>query len=181
MRSTLLCAAVLAVLLPACAQDHPLAVRSEAAGANAQIAATPDIGGTWNYSETVFLVLKPEDEVLHLSCSSPDGVLTITQTGSSFTGTLTHPTGTCVTKDGISLPTPWPLPYHATLSGRITGKALQIDQYDAPPSAPVHCPKSGTIRLENGNAVELTTKGRCDLRGTPFRPAMATNEGTAVR
>lgn len=181
MRSTLLFTAVFAALLPGCAEDDPLAVLPETVAASVHAVATPDIDGTWNYSETSFLVLKPADEVLQLSCSSPDGVLTITQTGSTFTGTLTHPTGTCVTKDGIPVPTPWPLPYHATLSGRITGMALHIDQFDAPPSDPVHCPKSGTIRLENGSAVELTTKGRCDLKGAPFRPAMATNEGTAVR
>jgi hypothetical protein len=181
MRSPLLLTAALAALLPACAQDDPLAVGPDVVAASAPTVATPDIDGTWNYSETTFLVLKPADEVLHLTCSSPDGVLTIVQTGSTFTGTLTHPTGTCVTKDGVAVPTPWPLPYHATFSGRITGKALHIDQFDAPPADPVHCPKSGTIRLENGSAVELTTKGRCDLRGVPFRPAMATNEGTAVR
>ena len=179
MRHALIFAIPFATLLPACAQDDPLA--TEASSVLSQAVAAPDINGVWNYSETTFLVLKPEDDVLHLTCTSPNGELTINQTGSTFTGTLTYQTGTCETKDGQAVPTPWALPYNATLSGRITGNALHIDQYDAPPSQPVHCPKNGTIRLEDGVPVALMTKGRCDLSDLPFRPAMATNEGVAVR
>jgi hypothetical protein len=179
MRHALIVTISLAVLLPACAQDDPLAIETSSVLSEAR--AVPHISGEWNYSETTFLVLKPEDDVLHLTCTSPNGELTINQTGSTFTGTLTYQTGTCETKDGQAVPTPWALPYNATLSGRITGKALHIDQYDAPPSPPVHCPKNGTIRLEDGVPVALTTKGSCDLSDLPFRPAMATNEGVAVR
>ncbi|HSK19118.1 MAG TPA: hypothetical protein VK912_08260 [Longimicrobiales bacterium] len=179
MRYALILTIPFATLLPACAQDDPLA--TEASSVVSQAVAVPDISGVWNYSETTFLVLRPEDDVLHLTCSSPNGELTISQTGSTFTGTLTYETGACEMKGGQPVPTPWALPYHATLSGRITGNALHIDQYDAPPAPPVHCPKSGTISLENGVPVALTTKGRCDLSGVPFKPAIATNEGRAVR
>jgi hypothetical protein len=178
MRYALIFTIPLATLLPACAQDNPLATE---ASVLSHAVAAPDISGVWSYSETTFLVLKPEDDVLHLTCSSPNGELTINQTGSTFTGTLTHHTGACEMKGGQAVPTPWPLPYHATFSGRIAGNALHIDQYDAPPAPPVHCPKSGTIRLENGVPVALDTKGRCDLSGAGFKPAIATNEGTAVR
>jgi hypothetical protein len=179
MRYSLIFTIPLATLLPACAQDDPLA--TDPISALSQAVAAPDISGVWDYSETTFLVVRPEDDVLHLTCNSPIGELTISQTGSTFTGTLTSETGPCETKYGQPVPTPWPLPYNATLSGRITGNALHIDQYDAPPSPPTHCPKNGTIRWENGVPVALTTQGRCDLSDFPFRPAIATNQGTAVR
>lgn len=179
MRYAFILTIPLATLLTACAQDAPIA--TEASNVLSQAVAAPDISGAWNYSETTFLVVRPEDDVLQLRCSSPNGELMIVQTGSTFTGTLTYETGTCETKDGQAVPTPWPLPYSATLSGRITGNALHIDQYDAPPNPPVHCPKNGTIRMDDGVPVALTTMGRCDLSHVPFKPAIATNEGTAVR
>ncbi len=179
MRTRFLLSALAAALLTGCTGDHPVAPPD--APSLAQGGAALDISGVWNYVEETFLVLKPEGEVLHLRCVSPDGVLTIDQTGSTFTGTLVHPTGSCMTKDGQVVPPPWELPYEAVLSGRITGRALHIDQFDAPPAPPVHCPKNGTIRVSGGEAVGLTTVGRCDLSFLPFRPATATNSGTATR
>jgi hypothetical protein len=176
MRTRLLLCAVTAGLVTACAGDHPVAVPDApllAQGAG----ATLDISGVWDYVEETFMVVKPAGEVLHLRCVSPDGILTINQTGSTFTGTLVHPTGSCETNDGVVIPPPWDLPYEAGIEGRITGRALHIDQQD-----PVtHCPKNGTIKVSGGIAVELTTVGRCDLSFTPFRPATATNSATATR
>jgi predicted transcriptional regulator len=180
MRTRLLLCAVTAGLVTACAGDHPVAVPDApllVQGAGAAL----DISGVWDYVEETFMVVKPAGEVLHLRCVSPDGILTINQTGSTFTGTLVHPTGSCMTKDGHVVPPPWDLPYEAGIEGRITGRALHIDQYDAPPGPPVHCPKQGAIRVASGEAVELHTTGRCDLSFLPFRPATATNSATATR
>lgn len=181
MRTHHLITALAAAFLAGCITDAPLA--PDAAGPQLAIttATALDISGVWSYAEETFLVLNPEGTVIHLRCVSPDGVLTIDQTGAMFAGTLTHPTGSCVTKDGVVIPPPWPLPYEATLSGRITGRALHIEQFDAPPAPPVRCPKNGTIVVDGGQAVRLNTSGRCDLSGAPFRPALATNSGTAHR
>lgn len=183
MRPSRLLSTACAALLMGCAADDPLRggptapEQSNLAAAQAAI----DISGTWNYVEEAFLVVRPEDEVLHISCLSNEGVLTIVQDGATFTGTLVHPTSTCQTKEGVAIPPPWPMPYEAVLSGRITGRAIHIDQFDAPPNPPVHCPKNGRIELAGGAAVELTTTGRCDLSALPFSPAMAKNSGIATR
>jgi hypothetical protein len=183
MRPSNLLAAACAALLMGCAADDPLRGGPTApeqpnlAAAQAAI----DISGTWEYIEESFLVVRPEGEVLHVTCLSAEGVLTIVQDGATFTGTLVHPTSTCHTKEGVVIPPPWPLPHEAVLSGRITGRAIHIDQYDAPPNPPVHCPKNGTISVTDGTAVELTTTGRCDLSVLPFSPAMAKNSGIATR
>lgn len=179
MRPTILLSLLTAVLLTACTADDPVAVPDAASLAQGGSAAI-GIDGVWNYAEQTLIVAKPEGEVLHLRCASPDGILTINQTGSTFTGTLTHPTGSCETKDGLIIPPPWDLPYQAVLSGRVTGRAIHIDQFDAPPAPPVHCPKNGTIKIAGGEAIELTTTGRCDLSFLPF-PFMAKNAGTATR
>jgi hypothetical protein len=154
----------------------------------------PDIDGTWTYSEETRMTLPGElllevggeweGPVLHLTCLSADGLLEIDQAGTSFTGTLEYQTGTCRTKGGQAVPPPWPLPYRAVLSGRITGTALQIEQWDDPPGPGpdgVRCPKHGTITVSGGVATTVTTRGRCDLSALPFQPAVATNRGIAVR
>jgi hypothetical protein len=173
--------ALVAASLSACSTDAPLMPESAGPQLAITAAAALDISGVWSYEEETFLVLNPQGTVIHLRCASPDGVLTIEQTGATFTGTLTHPTGSCVTKDGVVIPPPWPLPYEATLSGRVTGRALHIEQFDAPPAPPVRCPKDGNIVVGGGQVIGFTTTGRCDLSGAPFRPAVATNSGTAQR
>lgn len=182
MRSTILASALVLVVLAGCTADNPLAVQSRAADANMVLGVNgvADISGTWRYSETSFLVVKPEGEVIHITCISPDGVLVIEQTGSTFTGTLTHPTSNCETKAGDVVPAPWDLPYEATLSGRIAGGAIHFLQQDAPPGPPIECPKHGTVKSQNGVAVELRNTGRCDLSFLPF-PAVATNSARATR
>ena len=155
--------------------------------------ATPvSVDGVRNYQEDTVLLfagdlapafgLVPEGAVLQIHCSSPDGVLTLNQTGSTITGTLEHPTGSCRTKGGQAAPPPWGLPYRATLTGRITGRALHLEQLDDP-AAPgaVACPKNGTIQVAGGTAVGLKTVGRCDLSGLGVRPAVATNSATGTR
>jgi hypothetical protein len=81
----------------------------------------------------------------------------------------------------MPVPAPWPLPYTATLTGHVTGRAVYIDQVDdAPPG--VRCPKYGSLRVAGGDVVEIRTNGSCDLSAAlPFQPATATNSGTAVR
>lgn len=180
MRNRLSLIVLTAAMLTGC--DGERGVAAPNAPSLAQGSGSPaDIDGVWSYSEEVFLVIKPGDEVLHLRCVSPDGVLTLDQNGSTFTGTLVYSTGSCETKDGQVLPPPWPLPYEAVLSGHIAGRSVHIDQFDAPPAPPVHCPKTGTIEISGEVAVRLTTVGRCDLSSAPFRPALATNSGIATR
>jgi hypothetical protein len=143
------------------------------------VQAAIDISGSWSYDETTMLKMKPDGQ-LHGTCRLPDGVLTIVQDGSTFTGTLIHPTTTCTDRNGQAFPSPWDLPYMAIVSGTITGRALHISQYDAPPSYPVHCPKNGVLSVSGGAAVALSTTGRCDLSFLPF-PAIATNSATGSR
>lgn len=106
--------------------------------------------------------------------------LVVQKSGTTSTGTLTHFSTSCLTKDGIAVPPPWPLPYEAFFSGSITGHGLHIDQFDAPPAPPIHCPKQGSIDLAEGVAVGFRTTGRCDLSGFPF-PFKAKNHGDAIR
>jgi hypothetical protein len=166
------------------------AVDAGAGGATTAAAnASYSIHGVWRYVEETALTLPgefalamgvaPEGPVLHVACSSPQGVLSIVQTGQTFTGTLVHPSSSCTTRGGQAIPAPWPLPYEATIAGRLTGRALHIDQSDV--VGPVQCPKSGTLTVEAGAVVELTTTGRCDLSSIPARPAVATNAATATR
>lgn len=167
MRATFPVIAVITALIVGCSDD-PTTPGDSAI----------DISGTWLYAETTVMVAQPEQEIVRLECVSPEGVLTIEQDGSTFTGTLTHPAGTCQTSDGSPFPPPWTLPYHATLSGSISGELFHFDQFDDPPDPPVHCPKHGSITTANGVAVELRTTGLCDLSVLPF-PALATNAGVA--
>jgi hypothetical protein len=154
--------------------------------------ASVSVDGVWNYQEDTVLLfpgdlapafgLAPEGPVLQIHCSSPNGMLTLNQTGSTITGTLEHPTSSCRTKGGQAAPPPWGLPYRATLTGRITGRGLHLDQLDDP-AAPgaVACPKNGTVQVAGGTAVGLKTVGRCDLSGLGVRPAVASNSATGTR
>jgi hypothetical protein len=168
-----------AILFTGCA-DVPGPTEPHAAPAAAVTAlAAIDIGGSWSYDETTVLIMKPDGQ-LHGTCRLPDGVLTIVQDGSTFTGTLIHSTTTCTSRAGDPLPAPWDLPYVATVSGRITGRALHIEQQDAPPAMPVQCTKNGVISVVGGAAVALRTTGRCDLSFLPF-PAVANNSAIGTR
>jgi len=161
------------------------------AAAPAAAVSAPDITGVWHYAEHTRLLLAGEvafafglayeGPVLQMDCASPEGVLTVVQTGSAFTGTLVHPVSTCVTKGGQAAPPPWQIPYAADVSGRVTGHAMHFEQVDQPPFPPVPCTKNGTIEVREGAAVELETTGRCDLSEAPFRPATASNMATATR
>jgi hypothetical protein len=168
-----------AAVLAGCA-DAPEPFAAAPAPASLVTHSALDISGSWHYVETVHLVLKPGDEVIDMTCINPDGVLTIVQTGASFTGTLTHPTTTCVTRDGSAAPPPWDLPYVASLSGTVTGRAIHFEQYDAPPSYPVRCPKNGSLTVAGGAVTAMSTRGRCDLSFLPF-PITAINSASATR
>jgi hypothetical protein len=169
MRATLVPCGLAAVLLSACSSDGPTAPSE-----------TIDISGTWRYHESTIMVVQPEQAIMRLECVSPEGVLTIEQNGSTFTGTLTHTAGTCLTPDGQEVPTPWTLPYHAVLSGSISGHHFHFDQFDEPGEPPVRCPKHGSVEVANGQVVQFNTTGFCDLSVLPF-PALSTNTGTATR
>jgi hypothetical protein len=168
MRTTLFVPALFAALAAGCTDD-PLAE-----------AGPIDISGIWHYSETTVMVVQAGPEITRLDCVSPEGELTIEQDGSTFTGTLTHAAGMCLTSDGTQAPTPWALPYQAELSGSISGDLFHFDQIDVPGDPPVHCPKHGSITLSGDTAVEIRTTGVCDLSALPF-PAMATNSAVATR
>ena len=203
MLHRLLTAVGLTIVLAAgqgCSDATPFAPARGFAGATSTSHASTqaagsaaDVTGTWRYNEETKLVLpglfaellglESEGAVLHVNCSSPDGVLELAQAGTAVTGTLVHTTGTCRTKGGQLAPTPWALPYRATISGRIAGLTLHLDQLDDPPdpAGPVPCPKTGTIEVIEGVTVGLQTRGRCDLSVLGSRPAAATNSATATR
>lgn len=184
-----------AVALAACdGSASPAAPTAASAGSPPAAQAPYEIGGVWSYSEETQLTLPgalaadlgipSEGPVLHVTCNSPNGELALTQAGAAFTGTLEYQTAICRTKGGQSVPPPWPLPYHAVLSGEISGRALHIEQWDDPPGPSpdgVRCPKNGTLTVEGGVVTQVKTTGRCDLSGLPFQPAVATNKGVAVR
>ena len=184
-----------------CSDGTPFAPARALAGAasvsdastQAAGSAAADVTGTWRYNEETKLVLpgwfgellglQSEGAVLHMNCSSPDGILELIQAGTAVTGTLVHATGTCRTKGGQVAPTPWALPYRATIFGRIAGLTLHLDQLDDPPdpAGPVPCPKTGTIEVIDGVTVGLQTRGRCDLSVLGSRPATASNAAVATR
>ena len=186
---------VAALVLTGCEGSASPASPADGAGAGttAKAPAPYDIDGVWTYSEVTKLTFPgelaadlgaaSEGPILHVSCTSPDGVLALTQTGAAFTGTLEYQGTSCRTKGGQAVPPPWPLPYRAVLSGKITGRALHIEQYDDPPGPPdaVQCPKNGTLTVEGHMVTKLATTGRCDLSSLPFQPAVATNRGLATR
>lgn len=181
MRARTSLATLFPFLLVACAADDPTSVAPPEDGLALAVSGSLDIGGTWSdVVEKVSLVVKPADAVLRLSCVS-SGEMQIVQDGSTFTGTLLHTESSCELPDGSPIPPPWNVPYSATFSGEITGRALHIDQFDAPPAFPVHCPKNGRIlQASAGTAVQLGTVGKCDLGHLPF-PARASNRMTASR
>jgi hypothetical protein len=185
MRTRAPLALLIPILLGACADQDPTMPAAEAGpmltDAPAALAVAPlDVSGTWSdVVEHTSLVVKPGDAVLHLSCVS-SGEMEIVQDGASFTGTLHHTESACQLPDGSPFPPPWATPYDATFSGTITGRALHIDQYDAPPAYPTHCPKNGTVEGSGGTATLLSTVGTCDLSHLPF-PAQASNRLTAMR
>lgn len=161
-----------------CCRLSPVLLAFAAAASAAP--TVPDLTGTWSYTETSLLVLKPEEETLHVTCILADGVMTISQSGAEVSGTLTHFSTECISSEGDPLPPPWTLPYEANFTGRVTGHGLKIDQVDAPPAPPVHCPKQGSIQVEDGQATGFRTTGRCILDLFPF-PFMAKNFGAAAR
>jgi hypothetical protein len=181
MRPTLFVPAAIAALLTACSNDSPtgLTVAASPPASLSQSAGSPiDISGSWHTVDRTFLVSSWEGVMMHLSCVG-ESVLTITQTGAAFTGTVVGLSASCTTQDGQVIPAPWP--NESTLTGRITGRGFQFDQYDAPPNYPVHCPGTGTIEVRADQAVALKMEGRCDLLFTGIRPIVARSYSTATR
>jgi len=140
-------------------------------------AETPNISGTWDWTGRTIILgpgspeilwffgVKSEGPVLYLICNAW-GTLTISQTGSSFTGT-TDQASECTTRGGQHT-TQTPFPNSFGLAGSIHGHAVSID---ADGGDGIPCSYSGSISVQNGVVTQFHTTGGCDVP-LPFHPAM---------
>jgi hypothetical protein len=177
MRPTILAFAITTLLLAGCSGDSPLAPRPtaqrDASAASQSSAATPvfsaaqgaaiDLGGTWNWSETVTTIfppliagiigIEPEGLVTHATCYD-NGTLTLVQTDNTFVGTATQ-TSTCTTNGGQRYTPPFP-PTLDILDGRIDGRSIDFSFSEG-------CPYQGTVSLDGGIAVQIVGTGKCQV------------------
>ncbi|MEO6525263.1 MAG: hypothetical protein ABIP93_01430 [Gemmatimonadaceae bacterium] len=123
-----------------------------------------DLSGTWAWSETVAALfppfiaqivgIEPEGPVTHATCYDW-GVLTLVQTGDTFTGTATQ-SSICTTKGGQEYVPPSFPPLLDVLNGQIRGRSFSFD-------FSVGCPYSGTVSLDGGVATRIGGTGRCEV------------------
>lgn len=171
MRTTILAYAIPTLLLAACIGDSPLAPgptaqrdasTTPAAFSTAQADAI-DLGGTWNWSETVKTIfppliagiigIVPEGPVTHATCYDT-GTMTLIQTGSTFVGTATQ-SSICTTSGGQQYAPPFP-PTLDILDGRIEGRSIDFSFSEG-------CPYQGTVSLDGGIAVQIGGTGMCEI------------------
>jgi hypothetical protein len=106
----------------------------------------------------------PEGPRTILNCES-GGVLTINQTGDTFTGSATQ-SSLCETKGGVQVvPPPFP-PALDVIDGRINGRHISFT-FGA---GPVPCPYTASVRVTGGSATALVGTGRCIVPGHPQSP-----------
>jgi hypothetical protein len=123
-----------------------------------------DIGGSWNFTETVKaqipvevieqfgLPLEAEGRVTHLTCHN-SGVAQFVQTGSTLTGTQQALVSHCVTHGGQVLEGLFAGTFQIT--GRINGRSVHLED----PSA--NCPASLVISPQDGTATTMSGRAIC--------------------
>jgi hypothetical protein len=143
----------------------------------ASAVSTPDVNGTWNWSEEVTLALPewlgpvfgfaPEGPITHMRCQD-SGVMTITQTGASFSGTATQ-VSTCQTRGGqVFAPAVFP-PALEIADGHIEGRSVHM--LFGPPPTEVPAPYVGSItQIVGGVATEMRGTGLAIVPGHPKSP-----------
>jgi hypothetical protein len=165
-----------AALMPACTQEAgrhsslltgPSALPGGDGNGGALSADGPsaiDIGGTWNFTETVKaqipvevieqfgLPIEPEGRVTHLTCHN-SGVAQFVQTGSKLTGTQQGLVSECVTQGGQVLEGLFAGTFQIT--GQINGRSVHLED----PSA--NCPASLVISLQDGTATSMSGRAMC--------------------
>jgi hypothetical protein len=163
------------VLMPACTQEgggHPFRLTDPSAlrggGGNGTLSAAGpsaiDIGGSWNFNETVKaqlpvevieqfgIPIKPEGRVTHLTCQN-SGVAQFVQTGSTLTGSQQAFVSECVTQGGQVLEGLFAGTFQIT--GRINGRSVHLED----PSA--NCPASLVISAQDGRATSMSGRAIC--------------------
>ena len=164
----------IAALLPACAEDLPMdpSYRSEGL-MGAGVPPVPFIGGSWEFEETVW-VLQPselnpvigappsETPMTQVVCEST-GTFEIDQDGATFDGTATQSVVCHV--DGVAfVPPEFAFNPDFTIDqGILRGRSIW---FETGHSLNI-CDNRGSIRVEEGVAVEIKAVGDCPV---PFSP-----------
>jgi hypothetical protein len=162
-RRRLTACAVAATLLAGCGDRGPLVAPADLRATTGPVAAVAagaiDVSGSWSWHEDVVSVmpreialvlgLTPEGTVTHVTCTD-FGTMTVTQTGSTFTGTATQ-TSVCRTRGGQQF-SPFP-PDLTVTDGRVVGRSLQFSFGG--------CPYHAVATLAGGGAVLLEGTGAC--------------------
>ncbi len=135
-------------------------------------APVADISGTWLWREDVifsvaapttgvFFGIEPEGPITHFRCHET-GTMTLTQSGSSFSGTASQ-ASECRTRGGqVFSPPVFPSSLDVA-EGRIEGHSVHM-LFGA---GDINCPYHATISMEAGQAVSLNGSGRCIEPGHP--------------
>jgi hypothetical protein len=143
--------------------------------ASAQV-DSPDVDGSWAWQERAVLVLPgpaaqfafqiPESEgpVMRIYCES-EGLLTISQSGDTFTGTATQ-SSSCRTQGGQAVGVV-PFPPGFEFSGSISGQSIRINTADL--ILGISCDYRGSLQVDGGLAITLKAAGNCDSP-FPFKP-----------
>jgi hypothetical protein len=135
-----------------------------------------DVAGDWQWSQELVLILpawaaqgifgiQPEGPTTYSRCSAT-GAMTLSQTGSTFTGTSQATSGQCVTKGGQIFLGVAPAQPQPIVGGMIRGRSLQMHRIGAGGS--VDCTSHGVItEVQDGEATALKGGGPCIVPGHP--------------
>lgn len=174
MNNNLLAAAMLSVLLLAgCSDTSVLGPDLATETPTSAVKVTPDVSGSWEWSEVteikatpiaafIFGVV-PEGPITHLTCPS-SGVLTITQNGSTFSGSSTQTPGTCTTRGGQTGQPPFP-PTLELVNGNIQGRSFRFSFLVEGPlgEPPMPCNYRGALRVTGGATSAFQGSGSCEV------------------
>ena len=168
---------LVSLVFAGCSADGPLAPDAEPGSLPvprmANVAAVADISGQWNWTREEYLTFPawvapiifgvlPEGPTTTARCSLT-GVMTVIQTGTTFTGSYGATTSSCVTKGGqqFSLVLDPPEP----ITRRIAGKSVRFEI----DGIMVDCVHHGVITEEQGGVAARIrgSSGRCIIPGHP--------------
>jgi len=169
---------VAAIILSACSAENPSAPQGSslrgAAGGSASFDAQSfvDVSGTWNWSELAFLRLPPEvasgafgivpeGPLTHATCVDV-GVITLAQSGATFTGNVTQ-LAQCETTRGQTFDPIGPFPAQLPLDdGLLVGRSFSFELYAG---NGIICTYRGAVTVQNDVAVSMQGVGACQVPG----------------
>jgi len=143
-------------------------------GAAAHAQGTPDLSGSWTWSNLETLTMPPflasnlgivpEGPNTHARCESA-GEMTLVQVGASFSGTAFKTFNECKTHGGQTFQQPQASAPLTISNGSIQGRNVKFS-WSSPTVSP--CPHNAVITGYDGSlAVALSGTGHCILPGHP--------------